>query len=201
MSYPLQDDQRIVTRPSPAGHIPGAGPGGMQYGEPTPAPPMQLGYVYPSTGPANMKSLDGITDFTPEKKDVRFRIYDDIFYGVQEIPALTMLRYAAKSGTLLDSGSTGEEEIAALNELIHLLLIPESAELLMQRMQDNSENAIGLETYMKILPWLMEQYGMRPTPPSSGSPDGSPSPDDGTSSTANSVVEVSTSSPYPSTDA
>jgi hypothetical protein len=195
MSYPAQEDQRLISQPSP-GHIAGAGPGGMQYGGVSSGGRPTDGYPYPSTGPANMKSLDGIQDFTPDQKHVEFRIGQDVFHGVQDVPALMMMRYAAKIETI-DENNIDEDDVELISDLMRLLLVPESANLLLRRMEDQT-NPISIETYMTILPWLLEQYGMRPTEPSSGSADGSPPPDDGQKSTESSVEAVSTSSPSPS---
>jgi hypothetical protein len=51
-------------------------------------------------------------------------------------------------------------------------------------------NPLDSEQANEIMEWLMEEYGLRPTSPSSGSSDGSPTGDGGTPSVAGrSVVD------------
>lgn len=153
----------------------------------------------PPTGPPI--GADGIADFTPDRDVVRFRIGEDVFQGVPEVPALAALRFAAHADEF-DRLMTGDDEPAllkALEELFSLLLVPESSARLLERMND-PENGIGLDTFNKVLGWVMEQYGMRPTLPSDSSPSGPPNPGAGPSLTDTSSEEGPTSSPSGSTD-
>jgi len=144
----------------------------------------------PSTGP------DGVIDFTPRRPRVQFRIGDDLFTGKVEIPTMVAMRFAAKASRTVDSmdGEFNDEGIQQTIDLIRMMLVKDSADLLIERLDDDT-NPVGMETFMKLVPWLMEQYGMRPTTPSSDSQDGSQNQDGGTNSTESLPLTELTSSP------
>jgi hypothetical protein len=120
-----------------------------------------------------------VRDFT-RHKDVKFRVDDDVFVGVTGIPALNLMKF----GVLFDGLS--ERDIMnnpqAFTQMIDLILTDASAARFNARMEDKN-NPIAIEQVMDILPWVMEQYGMRPTRPSPESSAGSVNPVDGTSLT------------------
>lgn len=124
-------------------------------------------------------SDEEIKDFTM-RKTVRFRIDDDIFHGVPDIPALDLMKFGSMFDGLTESQVASNPD--AFTELFRLVLDASSADVFMSRMGDKTK-PIGLGQVMAILPWLMEEYGLRPTQPSSTSSDGSENQDDGTSST------------------
>jgi hypothetical protein len=141
-------------------------------------------------------SDEGVVDFT-ERVDVKFRIDDDIFIGVPNIPGKHLIQFA----TLFDNLTFEEikNNSNAYDTIFRLVLKKASADLFLARL-DDEENPISMTQVMKILPWLMEQYGMRPTEPSPNSPDGQPNLDDGTNSTANASLSASTLATYPQTN-
>jgi hypothetical protein len=144
-------------------------------------------------------SDDGVADFTPEAKNVRFRIGRDVFEGLDEMPTMSALRFATRVGTMNVGGGFNEDQIEMMTDLMRLVLKPDSATQLIKRL-DDPENPIGPTTFIRLIPWLMEQYGLRPTLPSSDSPSGQQNPDDGANSTDSSSVTDVTSSPSASTD-
>lgn len=121
-----------------------------------------------------------IRDFS-RRIDVRFRVDEDVFVGVAGIPALDLLEFGALYDGLSETDIMKKPE--AFTKMINLVLQDESAQRFNARMSDRS-NPISMVQVMEILPWIMERYGMRPTEPSFGSSSGSPSPGDGTRSTA-----------------
>jgi hypothetical protein len=133
-------------------------------------------------------------------KDVRFRIdhvggeqkgEPEYFIGLPELPALMLVEF---SGTLADlNEATVKDQPKLFTDIFELILTEESAARFTTRMSSR-EDPIGINQLNKILPWLMEQYGLRPTTPSSGSSGGSPNPDDGTNSTDTASPAESTSS-------
>lgn len=141
---------------------------------------------------------DGVVDFAPEPRSVRFRIGPDVFEGLDDIPAMSAMRFSAQAGELHGAGVLTEKSVDKMVDLLRLLLKPASAQLLIERM-DDPERPVGIETFTRIVPWLLEQYGLRPTEPSPESPDGRPSPDGGTSSTESTSGQVSISAASPST--
>jgi hypothetical protein len=105
----------------------------------------------------------------------------EFFTGVPLMPALDLVEFAALSEKMSESAAVDE---ATFTSLVKLCLTDEdgSADRFISRMRDKSD-PIGFTQLMDILPWLMEQYGMRPQTPSALSSSGEPSPDGGTNST------------------
>lgn len=76
-----------------------------------------------------------------------------------------------------------------LGNLFRAVMYPESAEKFIKKLRANYETPsdVPLDLYGQVIPiihWLLEQYGMRPTQPSSASSTGSVTATTGTSSTA-----------------
>lgn len=135
----------------------------------------------------------GIKDFT-EHIDVQFRIDDDIFVGMSNIPALHLMQF----GSMFD-GMTPEQIVnnpETYHDMMSLVLEQSSADLFFARMGDKTK-PISLPQMMNVVTWLMEEYGMRPTPPSPASSSGSANPGDGTSSTGSQSPLGLTSSNFP----
>lgn len=136
-------------------------------------------------------------DFSRERKKIEFQIDDDVFTAKSPIPAQTLIDFAAKF-TSLNQASTVEEQLAAFNGVLELVLMPASLETFTRRMSD-AEEPIAIDQVEEIITWLFEEYGMRPTELPSDSSDGQPSPDSGTNSTENTQDVVSISLDSPST--
>ena len=183
-----------------------------------PVPPMEHGDVStngaPSpdgygTEPWQPRILpDGTTDFTPFRKRPTFKIHGETYYGKIEVPTGLMLKYSARIQHLTaDVGM--EAQVRETMNMFRLMLVKESADRFLGHLHmvpidaddeeieriadeaDGDEDAIGFETFLHTQEWLMEQYGMTPTPPSpESSPGSSASPDDGSNSTEISSVQV-----------
>lgn len=123
-----------------------------------------------------------VHDFTVEKSRVQFKLDGDIFTGVRDIPAVKAMEFSGHADQLKRDDAPMEERIAGFMDIIRLLLEPDSAELFIARLND-SANPIGIQTMLKVVPWLFEQYSLRPTTPDSDSSTGSGNPESGTSST------------------
>lgn len=133
-----------------------------------------------------------VHDFTIARPRVQFKLDGDVFTGVREIPAVKAMEFSGHADKLLRDDLPTDERIAGFMDILHLLLLPESAELFISRLND-PVNPIGIQTMLKVVPWLFEQYAMRPTTPDSDSSTGSGNPESGTSSTASTSDVESTS--------
>jgi hypothetical protein len=131
---------------------------------------------------------DDIMDFTPKRKIPRFRIGDDIFTGVAEIPAELSLDFAQKAALMGQEGQTTAEKLAVIRELISVVLMPESAAIFIARLSD-SANPIGINSFRDVLPWLLKQYMGTPTTPDSDSSSGPGNQESGKNSTENTSDE------------
>lgn len=123
-----------------------------------------------------------VQDFTREISRVQFKLDGDVFTGVREIPAIKALEFSGHSDKLKREDVPMPERIALFMDIIRLLLEPVSADHFISRLNDTA-NPIGLPTMLKVVPWLFEQYSMRPTAPDSDSSTGSGNPESGTSLT------------------
>lgn len=120
-----------------------------------------------------------IRDFSHSLEPKRFRINDDVFEACPELP-LGMIQDLAKFMTSREELATKGMDV--LNQLFDALLFDESAARWRAR-TTNKEKPIGVSHAIEIIPWLLEEYGLRPTQPSSPSQTGSDDGKTGTSST------------------
>lgn len=128
-------------------------------------------------------------DFTRQPKVIEFKINDDVFRCYPRLPAQVMIDFALQAEKMGDD-PTGEQGIQAMLSVLQATLIPEHFKRFSARMS-NHEQPIDLAQVSEIVPWIMEEYGLRPTEPSGKSSDGPSDPEPGTNSTASTqVVEL-----------
>jgi hypothetical protein len=121
-----------------------------------------------------------VKDFTRERKRLLFRIDDDLFEAAQALPGKALARFAGRFADL--EKATPEAQLDAIADALSMVLLPESNSRFQKRL-DDLEHPIELEQGSDVIAWLMEEYGNRPTGPSSDSSTGPASPALGTSST------------------
>ncbi len=131
-----------------------------------------------------------IRDFTNHRV-VRFRIDDDVFEGLPDLPAMLLVEFASAMAKL-DETTDIKDQPKVFRDLFNMVLTDESAARFIERMSSKTE-PISIAQIDQIMPWIMEQYGMRPTEPSSDSSTGSESPGVGTNLTVAALPEASTS--------
>ncbi len=131
-----------------------------------------------------------IKDFSRPRKKISFTIDGDLFEAAPVMPAETLMDFA---GHFNKVGGTPAENLAAMRGLLEMVLLPDSYRRIAERMRDRA-NPIDIDQIGDLIPWLLEQYGLRPTQRSSSSADGPPSPEPGTSSTESTSGEASISS-------
>lgn len=118
-----------------------------------------------------------IADFSFSIEPKCFVINGDVFECSPELP-LDVMEKAAKMK--MDRETMQREGMEPVLAFFDEVFIGDSAQRFRARVRDK-ERPIGIRHIVKILPWLMEEYGMRPTEPSESS---SPSPESvGTTST------------------
>lgn len=119
-----------------------------------------------------------IQDFT-EHIDVKFKIDNDVFIGVPNIPANDLMAFGKAFDGMSESDVMADPK--SFGQLFELVLVEGSAQRFQERMGSKRE-PISMTQVMKIMPWIMEKYGMRPMEPLPNSSDGSPNLGNGTSS-------------------
>lgn len=135
---------------------------------------------------------DEIMDFSSGRKSLKFRVDDDVFEASPDIAAELALRYADQAEQLTVENATNEQQIELIHALFRMVLLPESADRFLARLSDHAR-PIGNGKIERITRWLFEEYGLRPTTSDSASSTGSGNRDAGTSSTALTLAEGSTS--------
>lgn len=156
--------------------IPGAVDAAAQQGQQAPPPP-------PAEFEPKLVNVGGeeVFDFTTGRKNIKFKIDDDIFEATRELPGLAGIEVAAYANQLDQSNGMDPDAIKELvTKIYRLVLLPASAELLLNRLADQT-NPVGVETMTNVMQWLIGRYGLRPTVPSGSSADGSSNPETGTS--------------------
>lgn len=118
----------------------------------------------------------GVKDFS-KRVSIKFKIDDDIFYGLPNLAVDQLIEFVGFTENISEAKIQDQPQF--IRRVIQLALTNESAQLFIERM-GNKENPISLFQAMEIIPWLMEQYGMRPTKQSSDLLDGSDSQESGT---------------------
>ncbi len=143
-----------------------------------------------------VRAMTEMRDFTKKRKDISFRVDDDLFHAARGVPADVLLDFATEFSSM-DTTATVDQQLRAFRSMLEVVLLPESLERFTARMRDR-ENPIEIDQVEEIVTWLMEQYGLRPTEPSSASPSGPSGPGPGTTLTASTPAEVSISAASPS---
>lgn len=137
-----------------------------------------------------------IRDFTIKKKRLKFKIDDDVFeaHALLGLPLMQELVRTAKNMSTL----VREQKFEGVFDIFDKVLYPESAARFRERAQATGDDAVDVKRQLlPILYYLLEEYGVRPTQPSSDSSTGSSSETDGITSTAGFSVEVSGSTNSP----
>ena len=125
-----------------------------------------------------MAEIVKIKDFAADDVEIDFWVGDDHFFAAPDIPLgimqqMTKLRNIQKH--------IEEHGLNPLLDLFDEFLDEDSAQLFRECV--TVKKTIGVHRIMRILPWLMEQYGLRPTQPSTPSLDGLSDGETGSSST------------------
>lgn len=132
-----------------------------------------------------------IRDFTIHREPKQFRIDDDVFKAPAIISPVALQEISilyAGIGDLATVTNDIERTLVLLGKIFTILLPGPSGARFKERLLSAEEPLDLNGQVIPVLYWLLEQYGMRPTQPSSPSPDGSTdgptnTPNGGTSST------------------
>jgi len=135
-----------------------------------------------------MTDINGVVeikDFTdPTLTTHAFKIRDDIFYAVEDIPL-------GSYGELLKLRNITADNTESLDAFFNTILTDESAARFIPLLSDKTK-PIGPRYIKPLVEWLIEVYGLRPTTPSLVSGQASQNEDGSTSSTDSASQEVST---------
>lgn len=106
-----------------------------------------------------------IADFSFSIEPKRCRVGDDIFEFAPVLP-LGMMEKVTRMGNLGEV--MRERGLAPILELMQSLMFPKSYERFVERVND-VVLPIDHTVFMRMMQWLLEVYGLRPTEPSSPS--------------------------------
>jgi hypothetical protein len=143
-----------------------------------------------------VRAMTEMRDFSKQRKDISFRVDDDVFHAARGVPAEVLLDFASEFAGM-ETSATVDQQLKAFRSMLEVVLVPQSLTRFNARMRDR-ENPIEIDQVEDIVTWLMEQYGLRPTELPSPSPAGQPGPVPGTTSMASTPGAVSISAASPS---
>ena len=129
-----------------------------------------------------------VKDFSRARERHIFRIDDDVFEAATALPGKVLARFAARFSDI--DNTPADKQLDAITDALGMVLLPASNALFQKRL-DDLQTPIELEQATDVIQWLLEQYGLRPTEPSSDSSSGLPSLASGTSSTDAAQPQVS----------
>ena len=144
----------------------------------------------------------GVRDFTIPMEPIRFRVGpddNDLFSAPAIISPVVLKRFAAKYAELqpllAQPMDNIEATLAALGEMLAILVPGAEGQRLKLRLLDEDHPLDLQRQVLPIIYYLMESWGLRPTTPSSDSPNGSPTRTGDTPSTDGASAEASTNTP------
>lgn len=134
-------------------------------------------------------------DFSRDRKKIQFKIDDDVFECRPALAADVLLDFTEKFNGIKDEDDAAQSR-AILVDVLHEVLLPASFDRFRERMADR-DNPVDMPQANEVIEWVFSEYGLRPTQPSSDSPNGQSSPASGMNSTENApaVVSISVDSP------
>jgi hypothetical protein len=147
--------------------------------------------------------VNGVRDFTIKRDPHQFRIDDDVFKAPAIISPIALTKLSKLHGEMGDAAQISaniEATLQRVGDMFTILLPGPSGQRFKQRLLSEEEPIDLQQQALPALYWLLERYGMRPTQPSSPSPDGSTdgtttNPTDNTSSTDGASNEASNGEP------
>jgi len=111
---------------------------------------------------------------------IQFYIHDDLFFAAPELP-LGLIADLAKLRNVTEE--VEKNGIESIYMILDSLLFDESAALIRERAVSKTK-PVGVKQIIELIPWLLEQYGLRPTQPSLPSSNGFSDEKTGMDSTA-----------------
>jgi hypothetical protein len=117
-------------------------------------------------------------DFSKKRAPLFFELDGERFNCAPAVPVASLQEIARMSSTVTAANASD-----MLKEFFGVVMDADTKERIAVRMMDKV-NPLDLDVAIDIMNWLLEEYGMRPTQPSSGTSNGSPTDGGGTDSTA-----------------
>lgn len=128
-------------------------------------------------------------DFTKDRAENHtFIVGDNTYTAVAGLPAQSMLDFAGKFSGLTPETPV-DTQLEVFTEILGALLEDDSYTVFREAMATKDrQNMIEFDQMENIISWLLEEFGMRPTQPSSPSATGPVSPDGGINWTGSTPV-------------
>lgn len=155
----------------------------------------------PAAGEGAPGDGDAVPDFTQDE-EITFRIGPHQFWARPDLSADALSHvqglidvFSAKEN---DGALSLSENMQITEKIFQILLKRESYQRLLAAMEfdpESDEDPIGIRALTKVVQWLMEQYGERPTEVSAPSSPTRGGPVSGTRSAASALPAASTSGP------
>jgi hypothetical protein len=128
-----------------------------------------------------------VRDFSLPMEPKQFRVDPDTFDAPPIIPGGVLKQIATVSADLADTGGDLDKTLQRVGDVFRMLMPGPHGERFAARLLSagGPDDPPPIDLRQQVLPvlmWLLEEYGLRPTPPSSDSAVGST---DGTATTPN----------------
>jgi hypothetical protein len=119
-----------------------------------------------------------IRDFTNRDTTIKFKIYQHVLEAAPELPLGAMTQIAKLQNLRAAIDENGLESIL---DILDIFVLDDSMQII-RGMVNDKKKPFGVRHMMELVPWLLEEYGLRPTQPSSPSSTGSVDGETGISS-------------------
>lgn len=129
-----------------------------------------------------------IRDFTNRDTTIKFKIYEHVLEAAPELPLGAMTQIAKLQNLRSAIDENGLESIL---DILDIFVLDDSMQII-RGMVNDKKKPFGVRHMMELVPWLLEEYGLRPTQPSSPSSTGLVDGETGTSSMDGVQQEAST---------
>jgi hypothetical protein len=107
-------------------------------------------------------STDEIPDFTGRLEPIRFKVHGRIFEATPAIPTRVAFRLMDLGKGFGSAELSTDQQFDRLAEFFQSTLIGESATTFVAWM-DSTETPVGLVEAIKLMEWLMGEWGLSPT--------------------------------------
>lgn len=125
-----------------------------------------------------------------ETEEIKFTIRGEEFSCPPELPVFILVDFALNYDQV-SAEQFSEKTKDMLAAMFTMVLTEESGERFVAHLSDRTR-PIGIKSMQRSIEYILEKYGMRPTPPSDGSSTSGAIPESGPNSTANAPDPEST---------
>lgn len=129
-----------------------------------------------------------IRNFTNRDETIKFQIYEHVLEAAPELPLGAMSQIAKLQN--IRNSIDEEGGLESILDILSIFVLDDSMAII-RGMVNDKRRPFGVRHMTELVPWLLEEYGLRPTQPSSPSSTGSVDGETGISSMDGAQQEAS----------